>query len=305
VLNEGDTAGGLSGGQGPLQAPPASAVLLVISDVTSIVEAQLAKADARAHSAVQAESTAAPSDLASAYQAALAENAQLKTHLDQLSVQNRSLVQANVELGDDNLALRSANEELLVGHEEAEATAEEVKTLNEELQSTNEELVTLNEELEATVEELHAANEDLQARTNEMTDVVAAESEHRKVAEAARASLEMIIGSFGDAALIVDESGAILHATVSYWQLFGDPTNRPVAHDLQGHALAPEALPTPRAARGERFTMNLALRTKAGVFRQFEVEARPLFNDQGDNIGGVIIMREMMERSAASSQEPA
>jgi two-component system CheB/CheR fusion protein len=305
VLSEADTAGGLQGAQAPLQVPPASAVLLVISDVTSIVEAQQAEADARAQSAAQVEPVETPGDLASAYQATLAEIAQLKAQLDHLSAQNRALVQANVELGDDNLALRSANEELLVGHEEAEATAEEVKTLNEELQSTNEELVTLNEELEATVEELHAANEDLQARTSEMTDVVTAESEHRKVAEAARASLEVIVGSFGDAALIVDASGAILHATVGYWQLFGDPKNRLVAHDLEGHALPPEASPAPRAARGERFTMNATLRTEAGTFRQFEVEARPLINDQGDNIGGVIIIREVVAPPAAPSQGPA
>jgi two-component system CheB/CheR fusion protein len=170
-----DAAVGLRGAQSPLHAPPASAVLLVISDVTSVVKAQQVEANARAQGAVQADSAEAPSDLATAYQAALAENAQLKTQLDHLGAQNRALIQANEELGDDNLALRSANEELLVGHEEAEATAEEVKTLNEELQSTNEELVTLNEELEATVEELHAANEDLQARTSELSDAPVSE----------------------------------------------------------------------------------------------------------------------------------
>src|SRR5262249_52091067 len=162
-----------------------------------------------------------------------------------------------------------------------EATAEEVKTLNEELQSTNEELVTLNEELEATVEELHAANEDLQARTNELTEVVSSESEQRKVAEAARASLEVIAGSFGDAALIADASGVTLHASAGYWQLFGDPKNRLVAHDMEGYALAREASPVLRAARGERFKMNIVLPTRAGVRRQFEAEGRPLYNDQG------------------------
>jgi PAS fold len=69
--------------------------------------------------------------------------------------------------------------------------------------------------------------------------------------------------------------------------------------------LPPEASPAPRAARGERFTMNMSLRTKAGALRPFEVEARPLINDQGENIGGVIIMREVVARPAAPSQEPA
>jgi two-component system CheB/CheR fusion protein len=280
-----------------MHAPPASAVLLVISDVTRVMEAQEA-AEARAQSVLQTEPTPTPSDIAIAFQEALAENAHL-------SVQNHALIQANEELGDDNLALRSANEELLVGHEEAEATAEEVETLNEELQSTNEELVTLNEELEATVEELHAANEDLQARTSELMEVAASELELRKVAEAARASLEVIVGSFGDAALIVDGSDTVLHATTSYWRLFGDPKTQLVAQDMEGHALAPEASPVLRAARGERFTMNMVLPTKVGVLRQFAVEARPLYNDQGSNIGGVIFLREITLPSTLPSQEPS
>ncbi|HEY7092868.1 MAG TPA: CheR family methyltransferase [Ktedonobacterales bacterium] len=301
VQGEENAAGRLGGEQAPLHAPPASAVMLVISDVTGVVEAHTAETDTQ--SAPRTEPAPAPGDLASAYQEALAENAHLKAQLEHLNAQYRALVQANVELGDDNLALRGANEELLVGHEEAEATAEEVKTLNEELQSTNEELVTLNEELEATVEELHAANEDLQARTRELTDVAASELDLRKIAEAARASLEVIVGSFGDAALIVGESGAVLHATAGYWQLFGDPKTQLSAQDMEGHALAPEAAPVQRAARGERFTMNLVLPTKAGVRRQFEAEGRPLLTDQGSNIGGVIILREITMPSTPPSQQ--
>jgi hypothetical protein len=90
----------------------------------------------------------------------------------------------------------------------------------------------------------------------------------------------MIAGSCGDAAPIVDASGAILHAIVGYWQPSGDPKNRLVAHDLHGHALAPEASPPPRAPRGGRFARTVALRRMAGAVRQFEVEARPLLSDQ-------------------------
>jgi two-component system CheB/CheR fusion protein len=300
--DEVDAAGGLGGAQAPLHAPPLSAVLLVISDITRVVEAQEAEAEARAQSAIETESAPAPGDLVPAYQEAQAENARLKAQLDHLSAQNRALIQANEELGDDNLALRSANEELLVGHEEAEATAEEVKTLNEELQSTNEELVTLNEELEATVEELHAANEDLQARTSELTDVATSEAEQRKVAEAARASLEAIVGSFADAALTVDASSKIVHATAGYWRLFGDPNGQLVAHDLDGRVFPPDASPIRRAASGERFTMSIVLPTRAGVLRQFEAEGRPLHDDQGSGIGGVIILREVTPPPAAPSQ---
>ena len=288
-----DAAGGLGDVQASLHASPASAVLLVISDVTRVVQAQEAETGAQGQSTLQIEPSQMPDDLAAEYQAALTENARLKTDLDHLGAQNRALVQANGELGNDNLALRSANEELLVGHEEAEATAEEVKTLNEELQSTNEELVTLNEELEATVEELHAANEDLQARTSELADVAASELELRKIAETARASLEVIIGSFAEAALIVDTAGVILHATAGYWRLFGDPITQLVAQDMERRVLARETSPVPRAARGERFTMNIILPTKEGILRQFEVDGRPLHNDHGSGIGGVVILREI------------
>jgi hypothetical protein len=90
-------------------------------------------------------------------------------------------------------------------------------------------------------------NEDLQARTNELTEAVESESEQRGGAEAARAGLEVIVQSFGDAALFVDASGAILHATSGYWQLFGDPGVQLVAHDSEGHSLPTEASPIRRA----------------------------------------------------------
>ncbi|HEX3270099.1 MAG TPA: CheR family methyltransferase [Ktedonobacterales bacterium] len=297
VSSETDAAGEAPGAQTELRATGASSVLLVISDVTRIVQAPEPHRDAAPTAdmvdTAQTASWQTPDDLAAAYQEAVAENARLKTQLDHLGAQHRALIQANEGLGNDNLALRSANEELLVSHEEAEATAEEVRTLNEELQSTNEELVTLNEELEATVEELHAANEDLQARTSELTEVATSESGLRKIAEAARASLEVIIGSFADAALIVDTAGAILHATTGYWRLFGDPTTQLVVQDMERHVLKREMSPVPRAARGERFTMNIILPTKEGVQRQFEVDGRPLYNEYGSGIGGVVILREI------------
>jgi two-component system CheB/CheR fusion protein len=297
-----DAAGGLGGAQAPLHATPASAVLLVISDVTHIVQAQETGTDGRGQSVAQTEPAQAPSDLAAAYQEALAENVRLKTQLDHLSAQNRALIQANEELGNDNLALRSANEELLVGHEEAEATAEEVKTLNEELQSTNEELVTLNEELEATVEELHAANEDLQARTSELTEVVASESEQRKAAEAARARIEAVLLSVGDAVLIVDAAGTTLFTTDAYTQFFGNPNGNLMAQDMAGHPLAAEESPVQRTARGEHFRMDVILRTKDGVERHFEAEGRPIDNEQGGSIGGVLILRDVTS-SLSPTQE--
>jgi two-component system CheB/CheR fusion protein len=300
--NEVDAAGGLGGAQAPLHGPTTSAVLLVISDITRAVQAQEAETDAHAQSAAQKEPAQAPSDVAAAYQESLAENAQLKTQLDHLSAQNRALVQANEELGDDNLALRSANEELLVGHEEAEATAEEVKTLNEELQSSNEELVTLNEELEATVEELHAANDDLQARTTELTDMVAAVAEQRKSAEAGRARMEAVLLSIADAVLIVDAAGTTLFTTDAYTQFFGDRNGMLMAQDMAGHPLAAETSPVQRTARGERFKMNVILRTQDGVQRQFEAEGRPIDHGQEGSIGGVLILRDVSPPPSLSQE---
>jgi two-component system CheB/CheR fusion protein len=300
--SEADAAGGLGGAQEPLQAPPFSAVLLVISDVTGAVQTQVTEPDARAQSATETEPAPTLDNLALVYQEALAENAQLKTQVEHLSAQNRALIQANAELGDDNLALRSANEELLVGHEEAEATAEEVKTLNEELQSTNEELVTLNEELEATVEELHAANEDLQARTTELTDAVASESEQRKAAEAGRARMEAVLLSIAHAVLIVDAAGTMLFTTDAYTQFFGDPNGKLMAQDMAGHTLSAEDSPVQRTTRGERFRMNVILRTKDGVQRHFEAEGRPIESGRGGSIGGVLIMRDVTSPSSPTQE---
>jgi two-component system, chemotaxis family, CheB/CheR fusion protein len=188
--------------------------------------------------------------------------------------------------------LRSANEELVVGHEEAEATAEEVKTLNEELQSTNEELVTLNEELEATVEELHAANEDLQARTSELANMASAEAEQHRIAEAGRARMEAVLLSIADAVLIVDAAGTRLFTTDVYTHLFGGPNADFVVRDLEGNPLPPAASPQTRAAQGERFTIEFSIIASDGEQRYFEAQGRPILNEQGDGIGGVIIMRE-------------
>jgi two-component system, chemotaxis family, CheB/CheR fusion protein len=64
--------------------------------------------------------------------------------------------------------LQSTNEELETTNEELQSTNEELETTNEELQSTNEELETMNEELQSTNEELQSVNEELHMRTTEL-----------------------------------------------------------------------------------------------------------------------------------------
>jgi two-component system, chemotaxis family, CheB/CheR fusion protein len=125
-----------------------------------------------------------------------AELERSRSSVQQLTLQNkdlierqRSLMQANTEVNEANSDLRNSNEHLMIAAEEAEASAEEVETLNEELQATSEELETLNEELQATVEELNTTNEELGARSSELERTV---RDHQTQLDSAYASLSTL-----------------------------------------------------------------------------------------------------------------
>ena len=66
-----------------------------------------------------------------------------------------------------------------------------------------------------------------------------------------------------------------------------------MAQDMAGHSLTAEESPVQRTARGERFRMDVILRKKDGVERHFEAEGRPIDNEQGGSIGGVLILRDV------------
>ncbi|MDQ3688856.1 MAG: ATP-binding protein, partial [Chloroflexota bacterium] len=215
---------------------------------------------------------------------------------------HRQVIAANRELTDANAILGATNDELLIASEEAQASTEEVETLNEELQATNEELETLNEELQATIEELNATNSELEARTVEIEEANEALAAARSRSERQRQRLATTMSSMGDAVMMVDERGDSLLTNEVYDELFvGVDDDSTVA--IEGGEPMPsrDALQR-RAASGETFLTQFALRAPDGSRRWFEAHGRPLRGDEGER-GGVVAIRDITDRSLRELQD--
>jgi two-component system CheB/CheR fusion protein len=277
--------------------PHVKRVLLLVSDVTEPVRRQQEARSlaAREEAEHQRARTGEAGNLERAYMGKIAEVEQLRAQVGTLLRTDRTLVRANQELAEVNLALRNATDEFLAGREEAEASAEEIKTLNEELQATNEELVTVNEELEATVEELHTANEDLNGRSRELQRLAASLEQQSEASEAARAQLEAILLSMGDALLVVDRNGIPILTNAAYVRLFGSADARIVAEDEKGQPLPPEQQLSYLAVGGGAFRLPFSLRAADGTRRWFEATGEPVHSGSIEH-GGVITIRDITDR---------
>ncbi len=228
--------------------------------------------------------------------------AKLVRQLERASAVNGRLLRANDELTTLVAQLRGANESLLQSGEEAQSGREEVETLNEEFQATNEELETLNEELTASVEELRVANEDLAARSEELHLKAVALEEETLGREEERDRLQAMLTSLGDAVVAVDRAGRTLATNPAYDRLFGGPHALIAPEDLAGLPLPRESWPQHRAARGERFRMEFAVRDDAGGRHWFEAVAEPLTHEDR-TWGGVVAIRDISERTMRLSLE--
>jgi two-component system CheB/CheR fusion protein len=290
--------------EGPDPVPPIVAALLLVSDVTDLVNRQRAAAETAAraeadhllaHSLEQGGADQRQRDQ-------IEENARLRAQLEEVSALNRTLLHANQQLVEANLDLRRGNDELLVGREEAEAGAEEIKTLNEEMQATNEELVTVNEELEATVEELHTANDDLTARGRELQRLAASLEQQHALSEAARAQHEAILLSMGDALMVVDAAGALVLTNAAYARMFGRADAVVVAEDARGQPLPPDEQPQRRATSDAPFSVQFTLTAPDGARRWFEAAGQPIAGESAAR-GGVVTIRDISERRLRLLQE--
>jgi two-component system CheB/CheR fusion protein len=285
--------------------PAPDLALLLVSDVTDLIQQQQAAAEASARALADemlAHTSSGQGDVEQRYLAQAEENTRLRAQVEEVSALNHTLLAANQQLVEANVNLRSANEDLLVGREEAEAGAEEIKTLNEEMQATNEELVTVNEELEATVEELHTANEDLTARSRELRRLAATLEQQHQASEAARVQLKAILLSMGDALMAVDAAGAVVLTNAAYARMFGRGDAVVQAEDTVGQPMAPEMQLQQRATAGVPFSMQFALTAPDGARRWFEATGEPV--TQGDmRQGGVVTIRDITERRQRLLQE--
>lgn len=279
-------------------------VLLLVSDVTDLARRQEAEvvASARAQANEMLARAHGQEDSEQRYREQIAENARLKAQVEEVSTLNHTLLTANQQLVEANAELRNSNEELLVGREEAEASAEEIKTLNEEMQATNEELVTVNEELEATVEELHTANEDLTARSRELQRLATLLEQQHQASEAARAQLNAILLSMGDALMVVDAAGVVRLTNPAYARLFGRDDAEVLAKDMAGVPLPPSQQPQRRAMTGTPFQMQFAITTVDGTLQTLEATGWPIENGSTTQ-GSVVTIRDITTRRQRLLQE--
>ena len=215
---------------------------------------------------------------------------------------NQRLLRANEELTEVVVALRAANQAMVQTSQESRAGREEVETLNEEFQATNEELETLNEELTASVEELRIANDDLAERTEELRVQAIQLEQQRRHSDEEHDRLESILSSLGDAVVAVDRDGSTVATNVAYDRLFGGPGAEIEPEDLAGLPLPREDWPNQRAARGERFRMEFAVRTPDGTRRWLEAVAEPL-SAEDRTWRGVVAIRDVSERTMRLSLE--
>lgn len=225
----------------------------------------------------------ANAELDKARQQAVDEMGRIAQTVERLMMTNRELVKANEDLASANQELRAINDEFLMTSEEAQAATEELETLNEETQATNEEMETLNEELQGTIEELNTTNSDLVNQNDMLQEQLSALEADQQAREQERAVLAAIVASFGEAVLVVAADGTLQLTNPAFDTLLHLDGH---LEDDQGQPLPPEDMPQARAARGEPFTMTVAMRTNNGITR-YEARGLPL----PEGAGGVVIFR--------------
>ena len=214
----------------------------------------------------------------------------LARHAEQV----RELRTANEGLATANDQLQGSNEDYVVSNEEVQAATEEIETLNEEFQATNEELDTLNEEFQATIEELNTTNDDLEARGRQLTQLA-------RTAEAERVRLSAVLVAIGDGVLVVDRAAQAVLTNAAFNRMF-DAFPKHVL-DESGNPIAPEKMPDRRAASGESFRMEFAMPVKDTGPRDFEAIGQPVCNQSGECEGGVVVIRDISERSMRRLQD--
>jgi two-component system CheB/CheR fusion protein len=247
-------------------------VLVLVADVTPLVERERAAAAEATDQAAQAVAS--------------------REAMERLSRANRDLLNANRELTDSVDHLRERGDELRAAMAAAQVSSEEIETLNEELQSSNEELETLHEEAQATVEELNVANDELQARTRELEELAASHAMEQE-------RLSALLAGMGDAVLVVDRQGRVVRTNAAYDELLQAFGGAFTPADDHGVPIPEDFTPARRVARGEAFRVEFTVGNSPGTRRWFEATGRPLSGDEA----GVLVIRDITDRAVRLLQE--
>jgi two-component system CheB/CheR fusion protein len=115
--------------------------------------------------------------------------------------------------------------------------------------------------------------------------------------------MEAILASMGDAVLVVDRAGSLLRTNAAYDQLLANIDGPFIPQDQHGQALPAEAAPQARAARGESFSIEFTALAADGTRRWFEANGRPLSSHLEGGERGVVVIRDVTERSLRRRHE--
>ncbi len=117
----------------------------------------------------------------------------------------------------------------------------------------------------------------------------------------ARQRLEATLAAMSDAVMVVAPGGELLMTNATYDQSYGE-SGAFTPEDESGQPLPEEDWPQRRAANGESFTMLFTLRMSDRDRRWLEASGQPLLVN-GDRQGGVVVIRDVTDRSLRHLQE--
>jgi two-component system CheB/CheR fusion protein len=193
---------------------------------------------------------------------------------------------------------RAIEDELENAYEELQSTVEELETTNEELQSTNEELETTNEELQSTNEELETMNEELQSTNDELEAMNDEQRERSGEVDRLNLFLEGILGSLGQAVIVVDRDQSIQLWNSAASELWG-LSDREV---LSQHFLSldigfpVEQLKGPirdaLAFQSQSSDVMVDAVNRRGRSFRCRTHVMPLLDSGGDTYGAILLMSE-------------
>ena len=199
----------------------------------------------------------------------------------------------------------NSKRELETAYEELQSTVEELETTNEELQSTNEELETTNEELQSANEELQTMNEELTSTNDELEAMNEEQRRHTEELDRLNLFLEGILGSLGVGVAVVDRQNKVQLWNADSQELWGLRPDEVEGQDILtlDIGLPLDALREPLAqaiTTGGKTTEVVvdAVNRRGRAFR-CEVRLMPLFSASRGLYGGIVLMREVGDSTAA------
>ena len=149
-----------------------------------------------------------------------------------------------------------------------------------QLQESVDELAALNIGLQDTVDKLQRANERLRGRGADKENDL-------HIAEDVVAQLRAVLNALHDPVVVLSRTGFVVTENTAYAAFAAQYTDAPPMRTANGVQLADSDLPLERAARGERFSLEVAIENSEGERLTYEVTGEPASTLHGGLLGVV------------------